>query len=523
MSFKRNCVYIFFSIFFLCSANLSAQLTIVPDRENATYTAGEQMHFVCNTHITGTYRYTIYLSVHTKPIAEGNIYLEAGNEKKIPFKMEEPGHVYCKIKIWTHEAITGVVFSPWEIKGSVDTPSDFNSFWASQRALLDNIPINAVVTPFDTSDYSISYKMRLDNIEGRKVWGYISVPNGPGPFAGIITMPPFGIIGDIVVPETTVAERGGAISITLSIHDDDPEVDSPDGYMPDNYWVKEENYYRYGLLGAVRAIDYLFTRPDFDGESVGITGVSQGGGLSIVMTGVDPRIKAMAFTVGTMCGHSEFNYEKASGLPYYLRDSKGVHGTVAHENATIEATQYYDGIHCLKQFQGPVYGSISYLDTISPPGTVFAALNSLEQERVILHAKDLSHWTAPQYETERLAFFKKQFPSMIDNSSWPWSDPSTGKYINAGLDQVVNMSTTVSLSGELGDNGIPNTTIPVKWAKASGPGKVSFSNPQSRNTDITFSAPGTYKIKLFASDESILSTDQVFYSLHDFVTIQVGP
>lgn len=523
MSFKRNYIYIIYIFLTIFSVDLSAQLVIKPDRENSTYTAGEQMHFICSSHITGTYRYTIYLSVHTKPIQEGEIFIEAGIEKRIPFKMDEPGHVYAKMEIYTHEALTGVVFSPWEIEGSIETPNDFNTFWENQRALLENIPMNAVVTPFDTTEFSKSYKLRLDNVDGRKVWGYVTIPNGSGPFAGIITMPPFGIVKDIVVPETTIAERGGAIAITLSIHDYDPEVDAVDGYIPDNYAVREENYYRFGLLGAVRAIDYLFTMPEFDGENVGITGVSQGGGLSIVMTGVDPRIDAMAFTVGTLCGHSEFNFEKASGLPYYLRDSKAVVGTFANEIATINATQYYDGIHCLKQFNGPIYGSVSYLDTISPPATVFAALNSLENERVVLHAKNFSHLTAPQYEQGRIAFFKKVFPSMISNSPWPWADPRTGRYIDAGTDQVTSMSSAVTLTGELGINGIANMTMPVKWAKASGPGKVSFSNSTNRNTTISFSTPGTYTIEFTAMDESILVADEVFFSLHDYLTIQVGP
>lgn len=523
MSFKKNFIYVLFLFSFLFSIDSTAQLSVVPDRLNSTYSAGEQMHFVCNTHITGLYSYSIFMSVHGEPIVEGFIDLVDGEPKKIPFKMDEPGHVYCRIKIWTNEAVGAATFSPWEIEGSVPTPSDFNAFWDSQKALLDNIPINAVVTPYDSTLYSKSYKMRLDNIDGRNVWGYISVPNGPGPFAGIINMPPFGYIKDITVPEWAMAERGGAIIISLSIHDYDPEVDAVTEYNPDDYSIREENYYRFGLIGAVRAIDYLFTRPDFDGENVGMTGVSQGGGLAILMAGIDDRIKGMAFTLGTLCGHGEHNYDKASGLPYYLRDSRGVHGTIAHEQATISATAYYDGIHCLKQFAGPVFGSISYRDTISPPATLFAAANGLSDETVLIHSTTLSHWTPPEYNDGRLPFFKKLFPSMITNASWPWADASTGMYINAGNDQNGSASTPYMLGGVVGDNGVPNMTLPVKWEKATGPGKVSFSDANNRNASVTFSEPGTYKLKFSAINETMLPTNDVFYTLHDFVTIQVNP
>ena len=47
-------------------------------------------------------------------------------------------------------------------------------------------------------------------------------------------------------------------------------------------------------LGCVRANDFLMTRKRFDGKTLGVTGGSQGGALSIITAGLDPRVKLLA-------------------------------------------------------------------------------------------------------------------------------------------------------------------------------------------------------------------------------------
>src|SRR5262249_40171472 len=73
----------------------------------------------------------------------------------------------------------------------------------------------------------------------------------------------------------------------------------------------------------------------------------------------------------------------------------------------------------------------------------------------------------------------------------------------------------VSLSGTASDDGIPNGTVQTTWSTASGPGVVAFSNPTGLNTTATFSTPGTYVLRLTASDSILSSSSDV--------TIAVNP
>lgn len=86
----------------------------------------------------------------------------------------------------------------------------------------------------------------------------------------------------------------------------------------------------------------------------------------------------------------------------------------------------------------------------------------------------------------------------------------TGPSVNAGSDQVIESNHEVTLDGEVRDDGLPEgTTIWTIWQMVSGPGTVTFANNRSLATKATFSAPGTYLLRLKASDGEWYGNDEV--------------
>ena len=55
-----------------------------------------------------------------------------------------------------------------------------------------------------------------------------------------------------------------------------------------------ENFARYRIWDAKRALDYLLSRPEVDSEKIGCTGCSGGGTLTTYISALDPRIKVAA-------------------------------------------------------------------------------------------------------------------------------------------------------------------------------------------------------------------------------------
>ncbi|HEX4997632.1 MAG TPA: hypothetical protein VFY29_05375 [Terriglobia bacterium] len=81
--------------------------------------------------------------------------------------------------------------------------------------------------------------------------------------------------------------------------------------------------------------------------------------------------------------------------------------------------------------------------------------------------------------------------------------------VNAGPDVSLTMPSMANLWGSATDDGLPNGTLTVAWSKVSGPGTVTFGAPGTFVTTATFSAAGTYTLRLTANDGSLTSTDDV--------------
>jgi RHS repeat-associated protein len=82
--------------------------------------------------------------------------------------------------------------------------------------------------------------------------------------------------------------------------------------------------------------------------------------------------------------------------------------------------------------------------------------------------------------------------------------------VNAGPDQTIGIRDTATLQGTSTDDGRPTgSTLTTSWSVVSGPGTVTFENPQQASTTATFSLPGTYVLRLTGSDSDLISDDDV--------------
>jgi len=212
-----------------------SQLTIQPDRQNAYYETGETAQFIITSNVSGTANYTLKYDNFAPTINTGTLNLVAGIPSSIPYASPDANIVLCEVTQNGSRAISSVAFSPYEIEPLESKPSDLASFWEAKKQDLANVPMNPVVSFHSSNDYSTSYSVTLDNIDGRKVYGFLSIPNSTGPFPAVVTMPPYGSSPNITVPEFALAERAGVLSFSVSIHNVPPNTTDPNAYQPNDY------------------------------------------------------------------------------------------------------------------------------------------------------------------------------------------------------------------------------------------------------------------------------------------------
>jgi hypothetical protein len=83
--------------------------------------------------------------------------------------------------------------------------------------------------------------------------------------------------------------------------------------------------------------------------------------------------------------------------------------------------------------------------------------------------------------------------------------------VNAGPDQTITLPATASLSGTATDDGLPNPPgkLTTTWSTVSGPGTVTFGNASALATTASFSAAGSYVLRLTANDGALSTSDDI--------------
>jgi hypothetical protein len=96
--------------------------------------------------------------------------------------------------------------------------------------------------------------------------------------------------------------------------------------------------------------------------------------------------------------------------------------------------------------------------------------------------------------------------------------------VDAGQPQSLQWpANTANLDGFVGDDGhpYPPSTVSALWSKQSGPGTVSFGNPNQPVTTASFSAPGSYVLQLVGNDSALQTLDTVTIAFGQTVNLGV--
>lgn len=82
--------------------------------------------------------------------------------------------------------------------------------------------------------------------------------------------------------------------------------------------------------------------------------------------------------------------------------------------------------------------------------------------------------------------------------------------VNAGPSQTITLPANIAnLNGNATDDGLPAGILNITWSEVSGPAAVVFSSPNTAITQATFSVPGTYRLRLTASDTLLSNSSDV--------------
>jgi len=421
--------------------------------------------------------------------------------------------VFCEVNLNGVIPISAAIFSPNEILPLEAEPSDFDAFWQGAKQELSAIPIDAQITFERNNAYSTTYRVNLANINNRRVYGYLTVPNGDGPFPAIIKFPAFGDSPNLAGIGEDVAEKAGALYFSMNIHNVEPDQRDPNSYQPNSLDNPNDVFHKTVVTAGIRVIDYLHTRTDFDGEHIGLMGESQGGGITLMVAGTDDRVDAIMSSNPTHCQNLGFKYGQPSGFGFFLNNDAPA--------SYQESIKYYDNMYFARRFKGISWMMISYEDDVCPAVTTFAAYNQLAGPKILTHSIDLKHVHPSQFWNERFAFFRRYLPTAkpVD----PNINDDLSYVVDAGDTQNIPVGGQANLAATVINNTTTNANVPVKWTMISGPGTVTFSDDQSYASTASFREEGIYTLRFSAEDADLISSNPPQYFTYvDDIRVIVG-
>jgi cephalosporin-C deacetylase-like acetyl esterase len=264
----------------------------------------------------------------------------------------------------------GAAVAPAKIGLSTPRPEDFDTFWDARLAEQARIPINAVLTPVQTDAPGVEMSTFVLDALGSRTQGYVARPAREGKFPAVIQLQYAGVYA---LNARAVAQRAseGWLIINVDSHDKPPS--DPSGNIPRNYASvgntdREKSYFLNMYLRDSRALDYLLTRPDWDGQTIVLTGGSMGGQQSLALAGLRPeKITAVLVCVPAGADTNGDLHGRKAGYPNWPSNNP----------EAMKTALYFDPVNFASRIKAPVMAGIGFIDTISPPAGIWTALNQI--------------------------------------------------------------------------------------------------------------------------------------------------
>jgi cephalosporin-C deacetylase-like acetyl esterase/lysophospholipase L1-like esterase len=404
----------------LCSAQ---QLTLTPFKASGIYGVGEKVGWTASlppgAAPTGDFKFIVKKN-NFQTIKTGRLDFSSGSAT-IEVTLNEPAMVYVLLTPppntdpgagahGTTILAVGAAVAPQALQPSAPRPPDFDAFWDSKIKMLLEIPQNALLIPKDSPRPDIEYDtIRMDHINGTHVFGQLAKPKREGKFPGLVIFqwasPPYPL------QPQWVTDRAAEGWLALNIEPHDVLPDQPRAYyhaLPQslkNYAAigrddRDKNYFLQMYLADYRAVDYLASRPDWDGKTLVVMGTSMGGQQSLCVAGLNPKVTALIVDEPSACDTNGPLHGRASGYPNWPANNPRI----------METALYFDAVNFASRIKIPSLVAMGFVDTTAPPVGIWTAFDQIQGPKEAVPMVDSPH--------NHLATPAQQRPFTIRSAQW---------------------------------------------------------------------------------------------------------
>jgi cephalosporin-C deacetylase-like acetyl esterase len=157
----------------------------------------------------------------------------------------------------------------------------------------------------------------------------------------------------------------------------------------------------------IKAIDYLYSMPEFDGQNLIVQGGSQGGALTIVAAALDSRVKTAIAFYPALSDLTGYLHDRAGGWPHMFKNKTDNQKVLAEK---VKSTGYYDVVNFARVLKTPIFVAFGYNDMVCPPTSSYSVYNIIKSDKTLLVVPEIEHFSYPEMWTE----------------AWKWANDKCG-------------------------------------------------------------------------------------------------
>ena len=400
-------------------------VTVTPDHQDWNYKVGETVNFVINVRKSGTLLDNVNVDIEAGPVmypdVKKSMTLKDGTAKWSG-KMAKPG--FYRVTATAHvggkdyKGLCTAGFSPEKLRPYCQEPKDFDAFWkkALDAARKNDLnPTKRLLPERCTKDMNVYEVSYVNNNWNSRMFAILSVPVKPGKYPALLRVPGAGVrpySGD------TYTAPGKCIVLEIGVHGipvtmeqnvyDDLHNGALDGYWNFNVAEPDKNYYKRVVTGAVRGVDFIASLPEWDGKTIGVTGTSQGGFLSLAVAALDKRITFLGVVHDAICDYEAELHNVGGGWPHtiYWDMKSGLDKNLI--NLKVEGGRYYDGVNFARRVTQPGWYSFGYNDEVVPPTSSYSTYNIVTAPKTLSVYQMTGHYWYQEQWDEWQDFLRKQ-------------------------------------------------------------------------------------------------------------------
>lgn len=291
-----------------------------------------------------------------------------------------------------------------------------NRFWEGILAAYEQRPLHLTVVPEATPYPGMQVnKVSFKGFDDTDIYAWHITPSGYDKSADtlpcVVTFP--GYSGDRGYPERYASwVLLGYAVLAVDVRGQLGETGNllPQGSGMTRGWVtqgileKESSYYMAVAMDAVRAVDAAAQLPGVDPARIGVTGGSQGGGLSLLAAALNRRVAAVAADIPNLC---RLDYGVLNSTSSLTEIADYVKRYPESLERILHNLAYFDIVNLAHLITAPVLMSVGWKDTVCIPETIYAAYNRIGSSKQLLEYPFSGHEVGEYHHREKVMFFQK--------------------------------------------------------------------------------------------------------------------